>query len=213
MERGWKSREELNFDTAEVLLKQAQGLFEQEEDWFNVSECLNHLALTEKLRAVHRNLKGMHYSQQALHIAETHHTEKKLVLRALMSLASSSGLFESALLWGKEALDLFAKPAEKADILAHLANFYLRTGNLEKALESINEAERLLEQGQKTQEEPHRSIWESKICLTKALILYNHDKVEQAKEYFAKGYEVAKKQRLKTRIAEAEALKPLFGEG
>jgi tetratricopeptide (TPR) repeat protein len=178
-----------------------------------VTECLNHLAILEKLKAVHHNLYGMHYAEEANVLATEHNTERKLVLRALMSLANSAGLFEKALKWGREALPLFTKDADKADILAHIATFELRTGDIETAVKTIEEAKTLMEKGYETQGEPHRSIWKSKILLTKAIILFNSGDNRTAKECFEEGYEIAKKQNLKTRIAKAEALKPLFEEG
>lgn len=210
MERGWKTREELNFDEAEPLLKEAKTIFEQEKDWFNVTECLNHLAILEKLRAVHHNLAGMRYAEEANKVATKNNTERKLVLRALMSLASSAGLFERALKWGQEAIPLFTKDTDRADILSHIANFQMRTGNISSALESIKEAELLMGKGYEDQREPHRSIWKSKILLTKALILYNNGNDTDAKKCFEEGYSIAKNQELKTRIAEAKALEPLF---
>jgi len=47
MEQGWRAREALDFDTAERLLNDAKALFEKSDDWFNVTECLNHLAYTK----------------------------------------------------------------------------------------------------------------------------------------------------------------------
>lgn len=212
MEQGWKTREELKFDEAENLLNQAKDIFEEEGDWFNVSECINHLAILEKLKAVHHNLIGMRYAQEADKIARENETERKLVLRALMSLANSSGLFEQALKWGIEALPLFTKDTDRADILAHIATFQLRTGDTSKALTTIKEAEFLMEKGYEEQGEPHRSIWKSKILLTKALILFNNGELSDAKTCFNEGYSIAKDQKLKTRLAEAEALKPLFDD-
>lgn len=210
MENGWRARENLEFNKAKELLLQAKGVFENEEDWFNVTECLNHLAYNEKLQAMHHNLDGIKYAEEAEEIANKHNTERKLILRTLMSLASSAGLFERALHWSKEAIPMFTKDADKADIFGHAATFNLRTGDIKKALENIEIAEDLMGKGFDTQNEPHRSIWKSKLLLTKALISFNNDDIPSAKRFFEEGYKIAKDQNLKTRIAEAEALKPLF---
>jgi tetratricopeptide (TPR) repeat protein len=210
MEEGWKAREDLEFEKAEKLLTEAKELFEKVGDWFNVTEALNHLAYTQKLKAVRNNLEGMKYVDQARKIAVEHNIKVELVYRALMSLASSSGLFEQALEWAEKSLDYFTAPAAKADILSHIAIFQLRTGKLEKAEKTINQAESLMDQGFNLEREPHRSVWKSKMLATKALVLYNKGSLKEAKKYFGKAREVAEKQNLKLRLDEINALSGLF---
>ncbi len=210
MEDGWKARENLEFDKAEELLSKALKIFETNEDWFNVTECLNHLAYTEKLRSVHHNLKGMDYAKKAEAVSIEHNTKKLLVLRALMSLANSAGLFEQALKWVNESLALQTKPLPQADLLSHKATFQLRTGKLLDAELTINEAEKLMESHIDEEQEPHRSIWKSKILATKGLILYNNNKTDEAKKYLKEALKIAKAQNLKTRISEINALVEIF---
>ncbi len=210
MEEGWKARENLEFEKAEKLLKEAKALFEKNGDWFNVTEALNHLAYTEKLKAAHSNLQGMQYAEKAREVALSHSIETGFVLRALMSLASSSGLFEQALGWAEKSLHISTKPATKADILSHIATFQLRTGKLEEAEKTVNQAELLMEQGFEDEREPHRSIWKSRLLAAKALILYNKGKLREAEEYILGAQEVAEKQNLKTRMDEIKALRKLF---
>jgi tetratricopeptide (TPR) repeat protein len=210
MEEGWKARENLDFNKAEKLLIEAKEMFEKVGDWFNVTEALNHLAYTEKLKAIHHNLKGMAYAKEAKRISEGHSTRKELVLRALMSLANSSGLYEQALRWGKECLKYFPGSASRADILSHIATFQLRTGYLAEAEKTINEAELLIDQGYEQEREPHRSIWKSKVLFTKALILFNKNTVREAKEYADRAYQIAKEQDLKTRQKEIQEIMELF---
>jgi tetratricopeptide (TPR) repeat protein len=210
MEEGWKAREDLEFEKAERLLNQALKIFEESEDWFNVTESLNHLAYTEKLKAVHHNLRGMEYAEESRGVAETHSTKKIMVLRALMSLADSAGLFELALKYGHECLSEISKPLHKADVLCHIATFQLRTGQLAEAEETIKEAELLMEQHINEEKEPHLSIWKSKILATKGLILYNKGDKEEAKRFLSEALDIAKKQNLKTRVAQIDAILGLF---
>ncbi len=210
MEEGWKARENLEFEKAEKLLNEAKALFETSGDWFNVTEATNHLAYTEKLKAVHHNLKGMRYAKDSEETAIEHSTKKVLVLRTLMSLANSAGLFEQALKWGYKCLSEFTKPLPKADILSHIATFQLRTGKLVDAEKTINDAELLMDNHLEEEQEPHRSIWRSKILATKGLILYNRGETESAKEYLKNALDVAKKHNLKTRITEIETIMELF---
>jgi len=210
METGWKARENLEFKKAETLLNEAKTIFENEGDWFNVTETLNHLAYTEKLRAGNHNRKGMQYVKDAERIATEHSTKKALVLRTLMSLASSAGLFEQGLKWGDESLQYFTKPAIKADILSHIATFQLRTGMLAKAESTIDEAEELMKDTDNQVDEPHKSIWKTKILLTKALILYNKGSLNEAKVCVEKARKIAEEQNLKTRLKEIEAIGELF---
>jgi len=158
MEKGWKAREILKFKKAEKLLYKANKMFEEESDWFNVTEALNHLAYNEKLKAVHHNLKGMKYAEESEKIANLYKTDNMLVLRALMSLGNSSGQYEKALKWAAKALPLFTKDTDKADIKSHIALFQLRTGQKDKALNTIEQAESLMKNGYTTEGEPHRSI-------------------------------------------------------
>jgi len=210
MEAGWKARENLEFEKAKKLLSEAKTIFENEEDWFNVTETLNHLAYTEKLEAGTHNLKGMQYAKDAEKIALEHSVKKALILRALMSLANSTGLFEQGLKWGNESLEYFTNPVVRADILSHVATFQLRTGMLVKAEGTINEAEKLMENTDNHVDEPHKSIWKTKILLTKALILYNRNSLDEAKVYVERAGEIAEEQNLKTRITESNSIRELF---
>jgi tetratricopeptide (TPR) repeat protein len=210
MEEGWKARENLEFERAEKLLNEAMILFEEAGDWFNVTEALNHLAYTEKLRAVHHNLKGMEIAKKSKEISEKHGTKKALILRTLMSLADSAGLYEQALKWGHACLVEFPKPLPKADILSHVATFQLRTGNLFEAEKSINEAEDLMKSGWDQEFEPHRSIWKSKILVTKGLILYNKNDLDEARKYLTEALSIAERNNLKTRVPEIKEIMNLF---
>lgn len=210
MEKGWKARENLEFEKAEKLLSEALMIFEETGDWFNVTEALNHLAYTEKLKAVHHNLKGMEFAKRSMETADKHETKKVLVLRTLMSLANSAGLYEQALKWGNGCLAEFSKPMPKADVLSHIATFQLRTGNLSEAEKSIHKAESLMEEGWEQEAEPHRSIWKSKILATKGLILYNKNDLSEAKKYLTEALSIAEKNDLKTRIAEIKEILNLF---
>lgn len=210
MEKGWKAREDLKFKEAEKLLKEARKLFEQEKDWFNVTEAMNHLAYLKKTQSVHHNLEGLDISQEAAKVADKHNIKKLFVLRALMSLASSAGNFERALNYGMEALPLYKKPADRADILSHIATFQLRTGKMKEAQKTIKEAESLFKKGKKDVGEPHRTIWESKMMLTKAMIMYNKGSEKKSKKMAEKALGLAKKHGLKTRIKEIEAFLEVF---
>jgi len=131
-------------------------------------------------------------------------------LRTLMSLASSAGLFEQGLKWGNESLQHVTNPAMKADILSHIATLQLRTGMLSNAESTIDEAEKLIGDAEDHVDEPHRSIWKTKILSTKALILYNKGSLNEAKGYVEKALEIAEKQNLKTRIKTIKSIKELF---
>lgn len=210
MELGWKARENLEFDKAEELLKEALEMFEEAGDWFNVTEALNHLAYTQKLRAEQYNFQGNIYTKRSLGISKQHATKNTSVIRALMSLTSSAGLFEQALYWCRESLKQDLKPLPKADILSHLATFYLRTGDLNRAKEAINEAEQIMEDHESEVENPHRSIWKSRILLTKGIILFDSGDKEKSRAYLEKALETAKSQDLKSRIKEIEQIMEMY---
>lgn len=212
MEEGWKARESLEFEKAEKLLTQAKEAFEKQGDWFNVTEALNHLAYNEKLRAINHNQKGMKYAEESLDVAKRQGTKTELALRALMSLASSAGLFEQALKWAQKMLQTVTKTASRADILSHIATFQLRTGKLTEAEASVEEAEALMRQGFDDEREPHRSIWKSRLLATKGIILYNKGDLEGAKKCINEALEIATKQNIKTRIEEIKAIHQLVGD-
>ncbi len=210
MEKGWKAREDLHFEEAEKILHEVRDLFEKDKDWFHVTEALNHLAYNEKLKAVHQNLRGLELAEESMQVAKKHKIEKMLILRALMSLANSSGNYERALKYGLEALPLFKKPADKADILSHIATFQLRTGRVRDAFRTIKKAEGIFKKAKKKTKDPHRSIWESKILLTKALIMYNRNQLKRAKKLGEKALKLAKNKDLKTRKEEVRTFLKLL---
>ncbi|HOM77862.1 MAG TPA: hypothetical protein PLT50_01505 [bacterium] len=206
MEAGWKARENLEFEKAEKLLKKALELFKEKEDWFNVTECLNHLAYNEKLKAVQSNQRGLEFTKESIEIAKIHETKVSSVLRALISLSSSAGLFEQALKLTEQTLQEDLKPLPKADMLSHKATFLLRTGNLQKAKEVIEEAEKLWIKYELEENEPHRSIWKSRLLMTKGLILFNIGERETGLNTLKDALNLSKEQNLKARISEIETL-------
>lgn len=210
MEEGWKAREALDFKTAEKLLTQAKETFKTEKDWFNLTEALNHLAYTEKLRGIASINKGSELAQESLAIADQHKVKISSPLRANLSLANAIGNFELEVKYCREAVALMEAPMAKADLMAHLALCLLRTGKAMEAEQTINEAEKLLTQNWETEREPHRSIWKIKILKTKGLILYNKGELAASKKLGEQAKEIAVEKDLKARVVEADSFLALF---
>lgn len=210
MEKGWKAREALDFETAEKCLLEAKKIFEQDEDWFSLTECLNHLAYTDKLKAKKTLDHGLSLVIESLEVAQKKETREVLILRALISLLNAQGNFEEALKYARIVLDLYEKPINKADIMQHIAALELRTGRIDKAEVSIEKANELLNEGWENEKEPHRSIWKVSILLTKGLILYNKENLPEAKKIGEEALDLATKMDLKTRITQAQIFLDLF---
>lgn len=210
MERGWQAREDHNFPMAYTLLIQALVIFAQEGDYFNMTECWNHLAYAYKIQAGILTRQGVDAAYEALRLAQEHGVKKALILRALFSTLSAQGNFEQALKYAAQMLELMEKPAPRADILSHIAYFQLRTGQLIQAKHTIAEAVELLEQGWEDECSPHRFIWKVKILLTQSLISYNEGSIEVGRRFAEQALEIAKEQQLKTRITESESVLALF---
>jgi tetratricopeptide (TPR) repeat protein len=207
MADGWKAREKLDFELAEKFLTEAKTLFEHENDWYNVTECLNHLAYNEKLKAEQQVSKALAYNKEADSVSNAHNTKKAAVLRAQMSVETSAGLYEAGLAHAQEALKLTDTAQPRADILAHLALFQLRTAHLADAEKAILEAEKLFQEAPEQVQEPHKSIWWTKLLATKALIYFNKGNANEAKAIVETALEIANKNDLKARITELGNLK------
>ncbi len=205
MERGWKARESLDFELAETLLKEAKSLFAQAKDWYNVTECLNHLAYTYKMQSDQLLNQGIAATQEAESISATRKTKPASVLRAKISLLSAKGLYEEALKTAHQLLKTVDRPANKADVFQHIAMYELRTGHLTQAKKSIAKAEYLLAQGWEEEREPHRSIWKVSILLTKGLIYHNLRNPIEAKKCGKESLIIATTNNLQARAAQAEA--------
>jgi len=203
MENGWRARENLELDKAQKLLNEAKTIFEKEEDWFNVTECLNHLAYTFKLMSKHALEEGMKLVESSEKMQVQYRTKRTSILRAKMSLLDSMGNFETSLTIACELLNDYTKPANQADVLSHIAMFQLRTGDIEGAMITINNAVKLIEEGWNDEKDPVRSIWKTKILMTKGLISYNIGDIETAKKLGDSALELAQALSLKTRISDA----------
>lgn len=212
MEEGWKAREEFDFKKAKELLKEAMEIFESHEDWYNVTECLNHLAYTQKLKAQKVLRKGLEFVDKSVKIAQKNQTKDGSVLRAQMSLLSVYGDFETALKVARKLLSTQVKPANQADVLGHIAFFELRTGNPSSALKSIEQTEKLLDESWDEEREPHRSIWKVSQLVTKGLIHFHLGDKVSAKTAGEAALEIAKREDLQTRIIQAEAFLKLLDE-
>ena len=209
MEQGWKAREALNFEEAESKLLQAKAIFENEEDWLNVTECLNHLAYSYKLQALKLTEKGYEIAKSSLETATTRNSKIPSPLRANMSLAVSLGNFELALSTAKKLLAITEKPMNKADVLQHIAQFELRTGDAKKALETIETSLNLFKNHFEEERDPHRQIWKTAALMTKAQILLNlgdssYTSILDEVEHIAKEFD------LKSRIIQLNTFKELI---
>lgn len=207
---GWKAREDYRFKEAEDMLNEAYELFVQEEDYFNATECLNHLSINERLKAGVSMKKAIECAQKSYKLAQDKGTKTDLILRALMSSYGTAGEYELGMKYVEELLSRTEKPANRADYLTHLAMFKLRAGDISSARDSIEEAEKLLDEGWDSEREPHRSIWKCAILMNKSVILYNLGKKNDACKYAKEALELAKAQNLKARIQQAERLMELF---
>ena len=210
MEQGWKAREALDFEKADELLKMAMQLFEKNEDWFNVTECLNHLAYTEKVKAVHGFEAGIKLAEKSLKISEEKGTKKVLLLRALASLSAAVGNFEVAMKYAKESVELMQKPEDKADMNVHIAFYLLRTGKPDEALELINDAILVLEKNESEVRDPHISIWLTNAMVKKGCILYDLGRLDEAKKIGEEALKIEKEKDTKTRGVETEEFLKLF---
>ena len=210
MEEGWKAREALDFDTAEKLLTRAKETFTAEEDWFNLTEALNHLAYTKKLRGATYINEGFEIAQESINLARKYKVNLPSPLRAALSLANAIGNFELEIKYCQEAVALMKASMFKADLMSHLALCLLRTGKVDEAEKIVVEAEELFKKNWEEEREPHRSIWKCKMLRTKGLILYNKGNLAAAKKLGEEAKQLAVEKDLKVRIVEAENFLALF---
>lgn len=210
MEQGWQAREAHDFDKAEKLLEQAYSIFIEQNDYFNATECLNHLGETQKIKAIVILEKAKKYVEDSFDLAKEKGSKIDLVLRAFMSVYATSGDYEAGLPYLQDLLSRTGNPANRADYLSHLATYQMRMGDVTSAKISIDEAEGLIEEGWDSEREPHRSIWKTRILMTKSLVLYNMGDFENARNYAEKAVDIAREKDLKTRITQAENLLKIF---
>jgi len=210
MELGWQAREALEFEKAEQLLNQAKSIFQEQGDWFNVTECLNHLAYTEKVKASQSLIKGVAFANKALETANKNTTKLVHIYRVLFSLSVSLGNFEAALKWINEYLALQKKPEDVADAKANKALCLLRMGNAKDALALIDEALVTLQANASGIAEPHISLWLVAALLKKAVILYDTGQVAEADTVSSTALVLAREKNLKTRIVEIEEFRKNF---
>lgn len=210
MEKGWQARENHEFEKAEELLTQAKSIFEREEDWFNVTECLNHLALSYKLQSIKLADKSVQTALASLETAKTNNTKTNLIYRNLMSAYDSAGNFEMALIYCEKCLEDTSKPIIKGDLLSHKATYEMRIGKLNDAQTTIETALKLIEDGWQDEVEPHRSIWKCRSLLAKAIILFNANQIDKAKSAANEALQIAKSNNLKTRIEQAQNIVDLI---
>ncbi len=199
-------REALNFDEAYKLLDKAKGAFEDLADLYQASECINHIAYTKRLQAKLLLEEGHKLALEALNLTTTNSLKTGSAYRAVISLSSALEMFEQELTMSKKLLEQTVKPANKADIMQFISYAQLRTGDVNTAYQSIQQALSLINEGWETEVEPARSVWKSSILLTKSLIEYNLGKVQDSKQTATLALDVAKQSVSKARILQAEKL-------
>ncbi|MBD3365928.1 hypothetical protein GF360_01140 [candidate division WWE3 bacterium] len=210
MEKGWKAREAHEFEEAEKLLREALEEFQEKEDWFNATECLNHLAYLKKIQSKLAAEEGFSLAKQGLELAEKHGSKKVHVYRSLRSLSDEQGRFEKALEYAEKCLEGYENPMSRADMQSHIALYKMRTGRLEDAKELAEQALTTLETHWEEEREPHRSIWKTSALLVLGLIAYNGGFLDQAHDYGEEALELAEKADSKTRILQAKQFLDLF---
>jgi tetratricopeptide (TPR) repeat protein len=206
MEQGWKARELLDFVTAENLLNQAKEIFKQNEDWFNYTECLNHLAYTKKLKAAAELDEGLILVEEAKQVASEKLTKDTLVLRAEISLLEAKGNFEKAKIIAQKLLETAQKPEVKADALSHLSTFNLRTGNIVEAEELINEAVTQMAMSTVIADDQVINIWRCRLALAQSIIAFNKNDISKALQFANQAKEIAEANALKPRLKQVETI-------
>ena len=206
LEEGWKAREALDLDTARIKLQESQQVFEETGEFQLVTESLNHQAYTEKLDAGQHAVLALELAMKSEQIAVEHGVDPVLTYRAVMSTAETAGLFELALQYANKMLPLLDKPILKGDLMSHIATFEMRTGNITKASQSIEQALSLLEEGWETEREPHRTIWKLRALCTKAIIKSNMGEKDEAKNLLENAKRIAENNDLKPRLKQIETL-------
>jgi hypothetical protein len=128
MEEGWKAREALHFEEAEKLLNDAKAVFETENDWFHVTECLNHLVYLNKMKSVSASHQALETARLSLRTAEEHGTKTTMALRALMSACTETGNFEEGLGYARKYKEVLGMDniAAYGDAEQHLAYFSIK---------------------------------------------------------------------------------------
>ncbi|PIR43318.1 hypothetical protein COV24_03270 [candidate division WWE3 bacterium CG10_big_fil_rev_8_21_14_0_10_32_10] len=211
MEQGWKARENLEFEKAEQLLNTAKKMFEEQKDFYNISECLNHLSILKKMQGGILIQKSVELAEESLKINEEHNTKAILSHRALASSLKTLGAFEQAEKHINTVVeDMKENSAARADMRADLALNFLRRGNIQNATEQIELAKKELEEGWEAERMPHKMIWKTKILMYQSLVEYNKGNKEKSKEWAVEAQKLAKEYNLKTRLKETELLLSLF---
>lgn len=210
MEEGWKLREILEFNKAEESLVQAKNGFENQEDWFNVTECLNHLSYNEKLKSKHAGFSAIRFAEESYQIAKKNNTKMVFCLRALLSASMGLGNYERSKIFAEELVSMTEKSASKGDFMRHLAECQLRTGDLISAEKTIEKSLELIDKGWEEEMDPQKSIWKTAALILKAIILYNKGNLEESKRTLQDAKDIAEKMNLKTRLAEISEAMKLF---
>ena len=91
MEEGWKAREDLHFEEAEKKLTQAKKLFEEQEDFYNASECLNHLSILKKMRGMELLREAVRLGLESLKLNEEKGNKTILSNRVVASSLKTLG--------------------------------------------------------------------------------------------------------------------------
>lgn len=207
MEEGWQSRENHDFETAEEKLQTARTVFHDSGAYWEETEALNHLAYNEKLQAMQHAQKALDLAMESVEIAEEKGTEAGSAYRAVVSTAESLGLFETALTYANKMLEATTKAAIKGDLLSHIATLEMRTGKLDQAKDTIEQAIALIQDGWESEREPHRTIWHLRALIANALITYNRGNRDGALEILENAKtRVEGREDVKSRVQQIEML-------
>ncbi len=210
MQKAVIERESFNFDTAEQMLNTAKIAFTEQNDLYNVSECLNHLAYSKKLRAKQILSEGHALAKESFELTSNNNLKQQSSLRCLISLLTPQERYEEELKVCNKLLELTSRPANKGDVLQHIAYSLLRTGKITEANLTIAQSLKMIEEGAKSEPESAINVWKSSSLITKALIEYNLGEIENAKKSAEEALKVAKSSVSKMRVKQAEAVLKLL---
>ena len=211
MEAGWKARENYEFVRSEELLNKAKTLFEEQGDFHNVTECLNHLAYLRKTQSFVLAKEAEKFAAESLTLASNKSLDPTLSHRANASVLKYAGEFEKAESHVKSVIEgMKTNSAARGDMQADLALILMRRGQINNALKEIELASKELEEGWEAERMPHKMIWKVKLLLTWSLIDYNLGKIEEGKNKALEAKKLAEENDLKMRLEEANATLELF---
>jgi len=168
-------------------------------------QVMDEYVIQHRLEAKKSYNKALDFGKKLLEFDKKYNIHNPSSYRSVSNVLINLGSFEESVGYLKKVVDLYkGNSGRQGDALSHLAYCYLRSGNVVKADELINDALKKIKKN--TKNEKYVSVWLSRALMFRSYILFAQGDIKEALKHSKRALKVAEENKLPIRIKQGKDL-------